>query len=361
MAEKYLPLKIMDENDQYMIPFEDHLKAIMANGFPKMTEQEYVETMVSIYSGEQYDERIIKSLSATYSKMLYQLGLLDERYDALTELCDVILRPYIYRIWRRNKQVYKPDSDFCQALIKTENIVLTKDMVNHLPCNHFFIDVIDCEMFNPIKGIFVNVFNKENRTTIIAYLVDGQDSFWSSMYTFVFDETGEAKINYNDFNKRFNSLPDEDTAGGYNFQPAEDFREIPEHNLSRMEVTFFIMQLITYIKSNEPQFEESSTTKATYRPPKQSSVIKNKFSEVRMYDIGVRFGKTFREQKRRYKCNTILPKHFENKRKSPVPHFRCAHWQSYWVGKGRVERIVKWIEPTFVGGGESGDVVIHEF
>lgn len=47
-------------------------------------------------------------------------------------------------------------------------------------------------------------------------------------------------------------------------------------------------------------------------------------------------------------------------RKSPVPHFRRAHWQVYWVGKGRKEREVKWLEPIFVGFGDTAkDVVIH--
>lgn len=31
---------------------------------------------------------------------------------------------------------------------------------------------------------------------------------------------------------------------------------------------------------------------------------------------------------------------------------RRAHWHHYWVGKGRTELILKWIEPVFVGSGE---------
>lgn len=32
------------------------------------------------------------------------------------------------------------------------------------------------------------------------------------------------------------------------------------------------------------------------------------------------------------------------------PHWRRAHWQSYWVGKGRTELQLKWLEPILVKG-----------
>ena len=112
--------------------------------------------------------------------------------------------------------------------------------------------------------------------------------------------------------------------------------------------------------SHEPQIEDNPITKSTYRPPKPGSAIKNKFSELQIHDVGIRFGKAFKEQKRKVNCSTILTKHLEQTRKSPIPHFRAAHWQGYWVGKGRTEHIFKWIEPTFVGGEQSNDVVIHK-
>jgi hypothetical protein len=31
-----------------------------------------------------------------------------------------------------------------------------------------------------------------------------------------------------------------------------------------------------------------------------------------------------------------------------TPHVRRAHWHSYWTGRGRSERIVKWVPPTLV-------------
>ena len=136
-------------------------------------------------------------------------------------------------------------------------------------------------------------------------------------------------------------------------------KSVNDNNLNRNEAGFFIYQLLTYMVSHEPQIEESPITKSTYRPPKQGAVIKNKFSEIQMHDIGIRFGKSFREQKKKYKCDTFLTRHLENKRKSPIPHFRCAHWQGYWVGKGRTDHVVRWIEPVFVNG-EVNDVVIHK-
>lgn len=48
------------------------------------------------------------------------------------------------------------------------------------------------------------------------------------------------------------------------------------------------------------------------------------------------------------------------KRKSPIPHFRRAHWHKFWVGEGRNTLKVKWIEPVFVGQGPSSNATIHK-
>lgn len=361
MAEKYLPLKLMDIEDEVFKECGSDKERLEKNGFPKTKdENEFIDTLLKLFCGRSSNaEKLLTVLLDTYGSFMKTLGMLqkDNPKGIICDIYDICLRSSIYRIWKKNKQVYKPDKDFISALIKTENLKITKDTFKHLPCNHFYIDVSESDLFNPIKGIFVNIFYVEDKILLIAYEVN-EEAFWSTYDILDFNISSEYVM-------RVDDLAKVNPSGVYNYCEQDIFLrgKKPINNstgLNANESKFFIYQLITYLTSHEPQFEESAITKSTYRPPKPCSSIKNKFSEIQMHDIGIRFGKSFREQKRKYKCDTILTKHLEQTRKSPIPHFRAAHWQGYWVGRGRTEHIVKWIEPTFVGGEQSNDVVIHK-
>lgn len=382
MAVNYLPLRKMEELEECIDILDKNIEILYRYNFPKVKNyDEYIELIMKLYMHELDENsfyRIMKSIIVAHGQTLEEFGVVDNSDTSnslvkINEILDYIFMPYALNIWRINKQVYKPDGDFCNALLKTENLTLTKDMLIHLPCKHFYIDLSDCDIFLPIKGIFVNVFIYEdcNKIALSSFLLDNDLVTWSSYDVLNFDEEKEIKISQKymvelsngangDYIQSDFRLLNETSDCVFVEQIIENKSNNQEGQLNRYETSFFVYQLLTYMVSHEPQIEENSITKSTYRPPKNQNVIKNKFSEIQMHDIGVRFGKKFKEQKKKYKCNTFLTKHLEHQRKSPIPHFRCAHWQGYWVGRGRTEHIVKWIEPTFVGGEDSNDVVIHK-
>ena len=363
MADKYLPLYLIDINDQIEAEIKrNDIDRLRDYGFTIANEEEYIKMLLELYFGHYPDMgKLLTCLMDMYGEMLKAMNLLNKTnvnnpHVILAELYDIILRPYILHNWKRNKQVYKIDGDFAQALLKTENICLSRDTFNHLPCKHFYVDVSEYIQFRPIQGIFVDIFNMQEEFAVCIYMVSNE-AFWSN-YDFIgFNEKGEAKINIEDFAR--NGLFDEFKYCDYDTHLKGKSVEKNINGLKPKEVAFFVYQLITYMTSHEPQVEESPLTKSTYRPPKQGATIKNKFSEIQMYDVGVRFGRAFKAQKKKYNCDTILTHHMAKARKSPIPHFRSAHWQTYWTGKGRTTPIVKWKEPTFVNG-EAQDVVIHK-
>lgn len=67
--------------------------------------------------------------------------------------------------------------------------------------------------------------------------------------------------------------------------------------------------------------------------------------------IGVRLGNAIREYRIKYEKGESLSNPSDKPRRKVKPHTRCGHYQHYWVGKGRTDLIVKYIEPTFVLGG----------
>lgn len=107
-----------------------------------------------------------------------------------------------------------------------------------------------------------------------------------------------------------------------------------------------------YLSSKEADVIESSETIKTYKP---SSLVKNKYSEVRKWNVGCRYG----EKIRSYQKNKIQQyENSESSQNGKRPHIRKAHWERYHVGEGRKDIITKWKEPVFVNG-DFNDIVAN--
>ncbi len=142
------------------------------------------------------------------------------------------------------------------------------------------------------------------------------------------------------------------------------------------EYQILVTQILNYLSSTEPDIHENEQTKVTYKPkPKNTnkSRTEDKFSEIRKWDVGIRFGTAVRKWRLSEKAmpdssdakdtgETTDRKQRKNYRLRP--HTRKAHWSHYWYGSGdnKVRR-PKWIAATFVNVGskqEKTPVVIHK-
>ena len=108
-----------------------------------------------------------------------------------------------------------------------------------------------------------------------------------------------------------------------------------------------------YLSSAQPEVAEDETQKRIYRPS-----TKHKYSSLRKWDVGVRYmaEKQVYAKKQGDTANTSPPEpgmqdtaDGKQKRHSPRPHMRKAHWQTYRIGYGRKEKKVLWIPPVTVG------------
>lgn len=114
----------------------------------------------------------------------------------------------------------------------------------------------------------------------------------------------------------------------------------------------FLLQFLMYLSSKEPDVTQSADTINTNRP---STVLRNKYSEIQKWDVGVRYGKKIRAYLKNQTGQQIL-KSENNNSASKRPHIRKAHWERYHIGKGRSSLTTKWKEPIFVNG-NSEDIV----
>ena len=373
----YAPLDLLSKSEQPNREFEARKEQFVKLGLTELedvTEEEFISFMLS----ENLMNSTYKGKFSHFNNVLWDnipvlaatVGcssvneFIDRGLDARTEWKDLYLAPCLLDRWARNKQVYKPDADFAEALIHTDNLQIVKEQINYLPFKEFYVDLSDCKKFYPVVGVFVFVHD------FVANGVEGVDvSFYlltDKLVYFSFYGGGYYKNGVLD-------IPIKD-------MPAKEYEVflpfmsecINDYTFSRKDATCFALQMLCYLSSKKPDIEENPVTKNTYRP---SAVVKNKFSEVKKWDVGIRYGKSIRintekamkiiEEERRGENAPTQKQNYLNKQRAlPRPHYRCAHWQHYWTGPGRRVYEVRWIEPVFVGFGRKNDsqtdVVIHK-
>ncbi len=281
--------------------------------------------------------------------------LLEGRANLASEWRDQLIFPIMAGLWEKNKQVYKLDPDFTKALMQSDHLVLTKDMIDHLPCNMFYIDLMDCRECRPTIGIMTHIISDGCTVHASIFLLTAPENangylYFSDYMHAIYREDNAIEL---DFDKLkcadFLSFDDQLGAGKI------------ESTIPRAALCAIPIQLIAYITSKEPEIEESLITKATYKKPKENAPISNRFNEVQMWDVGIRFGQAFRKKKKEYEA-AVRQANATHGRKPPVPHYRRAHFSHYWVGKHdspdrHLEQV--WIEATMVGGKEAKDIKIH--
>ena len=205
--------------------------------------------------------------------------------NAQTELKDVYLFPVLQDRWQRYKQVYRMDGDFANALLSTDNLSLSKDMIRRLPFKHFYVDLERCQNFGPIKGMFVHVMDISDRVVEFSiYLITEDLLFFSHYVTGFFDERG---IMTDDAKNHGEYIP-------YLAATGKDLgNENDNAQINRQRISFFALQLISYLTSKEPDTVPDSAACGA-KPYQPGTRIRNKFSEITRHDVGVRVGNKIR-------------------------------------------------------------------
>lgn len=314
---------------------------------------------------------------------MYSMKDFDQRS---TEWKDVLTTNLVLSTWMKFKMVYKIDNDFFHEIKQTENLITSKEMFDKLPFKCFFIDLTEVDNIANFKGAWVyittdDIHGNKDFYSVNIYMVQN-DNFtfftYYSWYKFT-DEQQEIEWHSDD-------LPKSDfiarTFVGEDDLMTKDIRSLLNNPTDftkddlidvtldmrdeydpRESIVVSIFQIMSFIAIDASDVNENATTKSTYRPHKEGSRIKNKFSEVRMWDVGVQYGKAIRVAKREYKKHIERENDsVESKDRKPVrPHIRRAHWHKYRVGEGRKETKTLWLAPVYVcGNGKEIPVTIRE-
>lgn len=275
----------------------------------------------------------------------------------------------IFRNWIYNKQIFTIDEDFSEILINTENIVISKDLLDHLPFKTFYLDLYQSEQLKKsllCDGIFFHIGKitkdkiKENSRymTIInektfsrLYYEQQTDKFWTLHTIRIRDDMLFHDIDLipnDDFSVPTSSFSENqdvyvfEYAKGKESNPTGREKEIINDKIySALKYQFLI-----YLASYNPDVIDNEDTKRAYKKPNPNFPPKNKFSEVQGHEVGYKIGTAFRKWKKSYQDNN---NHVSTGRKKR-PHAVRAHWRRQWYGSGenKEQRLI-WINEFFTG------------
>lgn len=239
--------------------------------------------------------------------------------------------------WKGNKQVYCVPKEFYKMLAEAEDFLIEMSVFKYLPFETFYLEFQDHAQ---AEGVLVRFMPKTSELTFCIIFKENCD----------YVEGG--------LNGGFFSPSDNGSFKNFVKKQAEQLPGAPDDEglLVIQEILKVLLQASMYLCTKTADIEENPVQKNIY---KQSNVIRNRYAEIRKWDVGMRVVKEHKRLNREAQAQTH--KQTAEGRKRPRQHWRKAHWHTYLVGPGRKERELKFIAPMLINDiGDDMPVVKHE-
>lgn len=245
--------------------------------------------------------------------------------------------------WRHDKEVFVMDEDTENLLLEQDDTEIPSEVLLHLPYMCFYIQFAT---ITEAHGVFVHleddVKNGDRELRLVFVRNDG--------------EVGTYMLHIDAQNISHSIEMTKAQARKVELRHAL-------HSHGYVNITYQllqdVLQLVLYVCANnadvQPNPEQQSTTT-------NSRVIKDRYVEIRKWDVGVRIGDAIRAM-----TSTQPVNHQEKKpgtHASPRPHMRRGHWHYFWTGSksepSERKLVLRWVAPMPIGitGGDT-PVVLH--
>lgn len=265
--------------------------------------------------------------------------------------------------WRLDKQVFVLDAEMERLLCEdTGDIEIPTEILMQLPYLCFYVDV-NTLIHNQkrVTGFFVHFeddpINKDRELRILLLFEDGdvealpihidEDTVYDSLIHTMKEAEKVLRNIGSDIRFRYDN----------------DFT-----NIEQFKTAVKCLQMILYICAQNADIQQDPEQKTI---SKTSKTVRDKYSEIKKWDVGFRIGGAFRQyRQQRPTDKTDVDDHeaLNNPKThaSPRPHMRRAHWHHFWTGKlsepAKRKLVLKWLCPIAVGlQDEVNPVVVHIF
>lgn len=261
--------------------------------------------------------------------------------------------------WRLYKQIYEFDEEMEQLLLQQgkEDMVVPTDVLDNIPYPCIYIKT---KTMTGWDGFFIHFESEpdddslELRLTIVTEKSAELVPEWLHILPGkTIKECMEKGLDVVKQNLNNNPL-------------MESIKEpIKEHmediGNDKTDIVTSLLQLVLYICAQNSEIEENEQQKKIYRKPRNKSSIKDKYSEVQIWNCGENTGNIIRRIKKephRYYYET----HKTQSGGTPKrPHARRGHWHHYWTGKkegGDRKLELKWVAPVFIHSQHNNDDIV---
>lgn len=272
--------------------------------------------------------------------------------DSFNDFMDLMIFYDTRRIWRKNKLSYLLDTSLFENLLTMKTPELAPiDCMTKLPAECFYIDYNGSgdKLIKDLSGTFVLTSKTADELNIVLlHLINSKTLNRELIVTTVF------RLGLNSSSDKF--IPSVVKLDARELECEDGVKRLVDEGL----IAKFIYNFLIYLHAANRDVKTSERTRQNHE--KTQTVIKNKFREVKEFEIGFTYGRPIGRDVERIK-------YIGEKGKSGVAHspksshYRSAHWHHYWVGSGEDKKLViKWVEGVFVNGGkeEAENVQIHK-
>ncbi len=315
----YTPLKVVTQHATAIAEFKKALAKEPCNSAEDEVAKACEYAVTRIY--ELKGIKAGRALSAAQEKLV------------LCQSYDYAIATVVAAYWRKCKQVFTFSKDFYEMLLDMDDFEIGWSLFDQLPYETFYLELADHDSVEgilvkytgaPKRSILYTMCGKAGKAQIInSGIVDPRKS--ASYKSFFETEVRCSKANMND-----------------------------PYVVMVKQVLAFVLQACMYLCAKNADVEENEVQKSIYRP---HTTITDRFSEVRKWDVGVR---VVREHKAAASAGRKASETSGDRRR-PRQHWRKAHWHTYWVGKGRTRKELKFIAPVLVNDTDDDvPVVIHQ-
>lgn len=245
--------------------------------------------------------------------------------------------------WRESKEIFVLDPDVEKILSEQNDAKIDSEILLKLPYDSFYIKTNFLDAEEGVDGFFVSLdYDKKGNEIRFTYVCDDLSYFEIPLI-----------LEYETIQQALDAL--------YKDLDNDEWVD-DEWNQKLCDLLNCSLQFVLYILSVNAEIEENEVQKKVYKPSNGSAkVVKDKYSEIRKWDVGYRIGAIIRDNKARIEQEREYKTH-PGSHASKRPHMRRGHWHSFWTGpkKGNRKLVLHWIPPTFIGTKGNIPVVYHD-
>lgn len=256
--------------------------------------------------------------------------------------------------WRLSKEVFLVDEDFEALLFEQDgDLDIPSEILLQLPYPCFYMEFHNLTLGHRYHGAFVHLeYDVKSHDRELRFLFVSETGNTWGFPIHIDEQSLESNLAHTRAEGYSNLLPDE-----HEIRAAMTTTE--ERSRLLNEFLRKALQLVLYVCASNAEISPNSEQALI---TKRSSTIKDRYAEIRKWDVGARYGASIRQ----YRKKESLPVNDEKAHgthASPRPHMRRGHWHNYWTGPksdpSQRKLVLKWTPPTIIGADEEAPVVLH--